>query len=84
MGSKILGFLSNSECFNTVDVGKKWCAVSVYRERGTTQPKVKVPKYQLSAKGIRMYAFQDREEVGLEAATLQKVRNSLLFKSAYF
>ena len=53
----------------------------MYRERGTTQTKVKVPKYHASVNGLRVLTFQDREEVGSEAAILQKVRNSLLFES---
>ena len=76
--------MSNSECCHIVDVSRRVSEVSLFTERGTTQTKVKVPKYRLSVKGIRMHTFQDREEVGLEAANLQKVRNSLLFKSVCF
>jgi hypothetical protein len=43
-GSKILAFLSNSEGYSIVEVGKKGYAVSVYSERGTTRLIVKVPK----------------------------------------
>ena len=39
-------------------------------ERGTTQTKVKVPKYQSSVKGRKVSMAIDSEEVGLEAATL--------------
>lgn len=46
-------------------------------ERGTTQTIVKVPKYWLSVKGIKASVVKDSEEVGLEAATLQKVRTAV-------
>ena len=62
--------MSNSEYYYIVDISRRLCGVSAYRERGTTQTKVKVPKYQLSVNGLRAYKFQDREEVGLEAANL--------------
>jgi hypothetical protein len=39
-------------------------------ERGTTQTIVKVPKYQLSVKGRKVFIVIDSEEVGSEAATL--------------
>ena len=41
---------------------------------------VKDPKGLISAIGSRVSIAKDSEEVGLEAATLQKVRNSLLVK----
>ena len=62
--------MSNSEYHYIVDVGRRLYGVSVYRERGTTQTGVKVPKYQLSVNGLRVHTFQDREEVSLEAANL--------------
>ena len=40
------------------------------RERGTTQTAVKVPKFQLSVKGLKVFIAIDSEEVGLEAAIL--------------
>lgn len=45
--------------------------------RGTTQTVVKVPKYSLSVIGRKVSVAKDSGEVGLEAAILQKVRNSL-------
>ena len=39
-------------------------------ERGTTQIMVKVPKSWLSVNGTKVSIVIDREEVGLEAATL--------------
>ena len=62
--------MSNSECCYDVDNKRRLYGVSVYRERGTTQTKVKVPKYQLSVNGLRVRMFENREEVGIEAAIL--------------
>ena len=39
-------------------------------ERGTTQTAGKAPKYWLSVNGVRAFAAENSEEVGLEAATL--------------
>ncbi len=39
-------------------------------ERETTQPYVKVPKYQLSVIEQRVFITSDNQEVGLEAAIL--------------
>ena len=44
--------------------------VNLTSERGTTQTIVKVPKCQLSVKGVRMSIVRDSEEVGSEAAIL--------------
>ena len=44
--------------------------VSLASKRGTTQTAVKVPKCQLSVNGVKESNVRDREEVGLEAATL--------------
>jgi hypothetical protein len=44
--------------------------VSFAPERGTTQTTVKVPKSWLSVNGTKVSIVTDREEVGLEAATL--------------
>ena len=44
--------------------------VNLGPERGTTQTVVKVPKFQLSVKGVKASIIRDSEEVGLEAAIL--------------
>ena len=70
MGAKVLVFLFNSKCHGIVDLRKQWHAVSVCHKRGTTQIMVKVPKSWLSVNGTKVSIVIDREEVGLEAATL--------------
>lgn len=50
--------------------GDRKPGVSLASERGTTQTAVKVPKYQLSAKGMRVSSASDSKDVGLEAATV--------------
>ena len=67
---KRVGPLSNSEHLNIIDLKRRGPGVSFGSERGTTQTAVRVPKYQLSVKGRRASTVRDREEVGLEAATL--------------
>ena len=66
---KGIGPLSNSECCGIVDLRGRGIGVSLMSERGTTQPLVKAPKYQLSVKGQRVSMVEDSEAVGLEAAT---------------
>ncbi len=73
--------MSNSECSGVVDLGSRGVGVRLMSKRGTTQTVIKVPKYQFSVKGEKLFIPTDSEEVGLEAATLQKVRNSLLVKT---
>ena len=40
----MVGSLSNSKVLGTVDLRKRWLAVKVSPERGTSQIMVKVPK----------------------------------------
>lgn len=62
--------MSNSEYERVVDLGSRGVGVRLMSKRGTTQTYIKVPKYQLSVKGERLFIATDSEEVGLEAATL--------------
>ena len=55
-------------------------AVNVYYERGTTRTEIKVLKCSLSVKGLKVYVTPDRREVCLEAAILQRKRNSSPFE----
>ena len=63
--------MSNSECHVVVEADKREVyGVNLTSERGTTQIMVKVPKSCLSVNGTKVSIVIDREEVGLEAATL--------------
>ena len=70
MVEKSVGFLFNSKGYSIVDSEKRGPGVSLGPERGTAHTAVKAPKYQLSAKGVKVFIFRDSEEVGSEAATL--------------
>ena len=67
----------NSKCLSIADPRRRGHGVSLCPARGTTQTVVKVPKYPLSVIGRKISVAKDSGEVGLEAAILQKVRNSL-------
>ena len=54
-------------------VGVRDAGVSLYPERETTQTMVKAPKCWIS---LRKSLVPDNGKVGLEAATLERVRNS--------
>jgi hypothetical protein len=62
--------LSNSEDTRAVELGSRGVGVRLTSKRGTTQTYIKVPKYQFSVKGERLFVARDSEEVGLEAAIL--------------
>ena len=59
---KFSGSELNSECCNVVEDGSRGIGVSLMSERGTTQTKVKVPKYCLSVKEV---VFNHRQREGM-------------------
>ena len=44
LGAKVLAQLSNSECYNFVDFGKRGHGVNLCLYRGTTLSMIKVPE----------------------------------------